>query len=35
MPTSSGLHVVCCRWVFIIKYRLDGTMDGYKACLVA
>ena len=31
-PTDT---VVGCRWVFTLKYRLDGFVDGYKARLVA
>jgi len=34
VPTSSGLHIVNCRWVFTIKYRPDGTITRYKARLV-
>ena len=33
--TSSRLLVVSCHWVLIIKYRLDGIIDRYKARLVA
>ncbi|KAL0361793.1 UNVERIFIED_CONTAM: Retrovirus-related Pol polyprotein from transposon RE2 [Sesamum radiatum] len=27
--------VVACRWVFTLKFRADGTLDRYTACLVA
>ena len=29
------VEIVSCRWVFIIKYKPDGTIDRYKAHLVA
>jgi len=35
VPTSLGLHVVSCCWIFAIKYHPDGMMDRYKAHLVA
>ncbi len=28
-------HVIGCKWVFCIKYKVDGQVDKYKACLVA
>ena len=30
-----GVHPVPCRWVFTIKYHLDGSIERYKALLVA
>jgi len=27
--------VVCCHWVFTLKYRPDGSLDRYKARLMA
>jgi len=27
--------VVGCRWVFNLKYRLDGSVDRYKARIMA
>ena len=32
-PTNSA--VTGCRWVFTLKYRPDGSVDRYKARLVA
>ena len=32
---SSGKSFVGFRWVFTVKYLLDGTIERYKACLVA
>ena len=26
--------VVGCRWVFVLKHKLDGSIDRYKARLV-
>lgn len=31
----AGKHSAGCRWVFKIKYRLDGSVERHKACLVA
>lgn len=30
-----GKSVVSCKWVYKIKYHVDGTIKRYKACLVA
>ncbi|XP_022631718.1 uncharacterized protein LOC111240603 [Vigna radiata var. radiata] len=32
---SSTQNLVGCKWVFRIKRHLDGSIDRYKACLVA
>ena len=31
----SGKYVISCKWVYKIKTRSDGTIDHYKARLVA
>ena len=35
VSTPTDAVVVGCRWVFTLKYRLDGFVDRYKARLVA
>ncbi|KAL0315865.1 UNVERIFIED_CONTAM: Copia protein [Sesamum radiatum] len=27
--------IVACRWVFTLKFRADGTLERYKAHLIA
>ena len=29
------MNVVSSRWVYRIKHRVDGSIERYKACLVA
>ena len=31
----AGKKTMGCRWVFTVKYKVDGTVDRYKARLVA
>ena len=31
----NGVKHVGCRWVFILKYNANGTLEWYKAKLVA
>ena len=33
LPT--GKNIVRCRWVFVVKHNVDGTIERYKARLVA
>lgn len=35
VPLPSGKSTVGCKWVFVIKYLFDGSIDRYKTCLVA
>ena len=35
VPFSSNMSIVRCKWVFRIKYKPDGLVLKYKACLVA
>ena len=35
IPPHPGLNVIDCKWVFKIKQKPDGSIDRYKACLVA
>ena len=35
VPPHSHQNIVGCKWVFCIKRKADGTIERYKACLVA
>ena len=35
VPLSEGKQLVGCKWEFSIKYKADGSIDRYKARLVA
>ena len=35
VPRTPSMHVVGCKWLYKIKYALDGSVDRYKARLVA
>ena len=32
---SRGKTIVGCKWVFTVKYKADGSLDRYKARMVA
>ena len=32
---SSGKFVVGCKWIYKIKTHFDGSIERYKACLIA
>lgn len=34
VPCTSDKKVISCKWVFRVKYKVDGSLDKYKACLV-
>ena len=35
VPLPSGKHTIGCKWVYKIKFRLDGSIECYEARLVA
>jgi hypothetical protein len=35
VPPPKGKNVIGYKWVYKIKRKVDGTIDQYKACLVA
>ncbi|KAL5811427.1 hypothetical protein ACOSQ4_027995 [Xanthoceras sorbifolium] len=35
VPSSKGMNVVGCKWIFRVKYKADGSIERYKARLVA
>jgi histone deacetylase 1/2 len=35
VPSSHGQNIIDCKWVYKVKRKADGTIDRYKAQLVA
>jgi len=35
MPLPSNCALVGCKWIFHVKRNTDGSVDRFKACLVA
>jgi hypothetical protein len=35
VPSQPSMNIVGCKWVFITKHKVDGSIDRYKALLVA
>ena len=35
MPLLEGKKTMGCKWVFVVKYNSDGSLERYKAHLAA
>jgi hypothetical protein len=35
VPLQQGRNVIDCKWVFKVKHKVDGSLDRYKAHLIA
>jgi hypothetical protein len=35
VPPKRGANIIDCKWVYKLKRKYDGSIDRYKACLVA
>ena len=35
IPPPSQINIICCIWIFKLKYQPDGNIDCYKARSVA
>jgi hypothetical protein len=35
VPPQLGKNLIDCKWVYKVKYKIDGSIDRYKAHLIA
>lgn len=35
VPPPTNQHIIGCKWVYRVKKHADGSIERYKACLVA
>jgi hypothetical protein len=35
VPRPKGKNIIRCKWVYKVKRKADGTIDQYKAHLIA
>jgi hypothetical protein len=35
MPCPPRVHLITCKWVYKVKTHFDGSLERYKACLIA
>jgi Reverse transcriptase (RNA-dependent DNA polymerase) len=35
VPPSADYNIIGCKWIYKLKHNSDGSIDRFKACLVA